>query len=414
MVSYRDILFAYEVCRNNKRNAASTIEFELNYISLLLQLWRDINNRVYAPSRSIAFLVTKPRLREIFAANFIDRIAHHCIDINLRPAIEKVLIETTCNNRVGKGTGAAVMYLEQAIKEVSKNYTRDCWVCKMDLQGFFMSIPKKLILHMITDFTRENCRGENLNELIYLLEKALLNHPEKNCFLKTPWIEWNKLAKNKSLFFVGEDRGLTLGDLISQLMANFLLNVLDQYVTKVLGFTHYVRYVDDFVIVSESKERIISSIPKIRAKLEEIGVTLHPNKFYLQHYRKGVEFVGAVIKPHRIYVHNRTVYNAQMAVDRFNKMAPTVDNLEKLRASLNSYLGFMKNFATFNIRKRLCDRLNEKWMEYITIPDDYSKIVIKKEFTKHEIIKNQLLKQKICYKNKLTKSISRFTILSTC
>lgn len=267
---------------------------------------------------------------------------------------------------------------------------------------------------MITDFTRENFRGDNLTELIYLLEKALLNHPEKNCFLKTPWIEWQKLAKNKSLFFVGEDRGLTLGDLISQLMANFLLNVLDQYVTKVLGFTHYVRYVDDFVIVSESKERIISAIPKIRAKLNEIGATLHPRKFYLQHYRKGVEFVGAVIKPHRIYVHNRTVYNAQMAVDKFNKMAPTVDNLEKLRASLNSYLGFMKNFATFNIRKRLCGRLDEKWMKYITIQDDYSKIVIKKEFTKHEIIKNQLLKQKLCYKNKLTKSISRSTSLSIC
>ena len=413
MVSYRDILFAYVICRSNKRGAASTVEFELSYIPLLLQLWKDIDNRVYEPSRSIAFLVTKPRLREIFAANFIDRIAHHYIDIDLRPKIEKILIETTCNNRVGKGTGAAVKYLDTAIREVSENYTRDCWICKMDLQGFFMSILKKLILHMITDFTRENCRGDNLDELIYLLEKALLNHPEKNCFLKTPWIEWNKLAKNKSLFFVGDDRGLTLGDLISQLMANFLLNVLDQYVTKDLGFTHYVRYVDDFVIVSESKERIISEIPKIRAKLEEIGVTLHPNKFYLQHYRKGVEFVGAVIKPHRIYVHNRTVYNAQMAVDRFNKMAPTVDNLEKLRASLNSYLGFMKNFATFNIRKCLCDRLNEKWMECITIPDDYSKIVIKKEFTKHEIIKNQLLKQKLCYKKKLTRSIREYTNASS-
>ncbi len=389
MVRLRDIYGAYEICRTNKMNAASTIEFDIDYRENLQSLWRDINNRVYTPSRSIAFLVYKPTVREIFAADYRDRVVHHYIDIRLRPLIEKELVETTCNNRIGKGTSAAVSYLENAIRDVSENYTKDCYIAKMDMQGFFMSIRKSLVRDMAVAFTQEKYTGEDKEELIYLLDISLMNHPEKNCILKTKWSEWDKLPKNKSLFFVDDGLGLTLGDLLSQLMANFFLNEFDHYIGE-LGFTHYGRYVDDFYIVQERKEKILEAIPLIREKLKSIGVTLHPKKFYVQHYSKGVEFVGSVIKPGRTYVHNRTVHNAFNAIRKFNHVTPNVDTMEQFMSVVNSYLGFMKNRSTFHIRKKLLQSVSDYWWEYFNVSDNYTKVILKKQYKRIEMAKHKL------------------------
>jgi len=413
MMKYIDILEAYLVCRGNKRSAVSTTKFEIDYILLLLQLCRDVNERVYTPSRSIAFLVTKPRLREIFAAEFRDRIIHHYLDLRIRPIIEKDLIETTCSNRVGKGVEYAVKSLDNSIRVVSNNYTRDCWICKMDLKGFFMSINKPYIKKLVINYIKNRYKGEDIETVIYLTDVTLSNCPEQNCVLKTAWERWDELPKSKSKFYIGGDYGLTIGDLISQLLANFLLNELDHYVTETLGFRHYTRYVDDFVIVHESKDDLLRAVPLIREKLKEAGVTLHPNKFYIQHYKKGVEFVGSIVKPHRIYVHNRTIHNAFVAVEKLNRITPTPVALEDFRAVINSYLGFMKNRATYNIRKRLIETINGTWMKYIDIPDDLSKVVIKKDYLRQNIIKQNLIKQRLCNKKKLTRSIREYTNASS-
>lgn len=413
MMKYIDILEAYLVCRGNKRSAVSTTKFEIDYIPLLLQLCRDVNERVYAPSRSIAFLVTKPQLREIFAAEFRDRIVHHYLDLRLRPIIENELIDTTCSNRIGKGVEYAVKSLYGAIRTASNNYTRDCYVCKMDLKGFFMSISKPRIKELVIECIKEKYKGDDIDTVIYLIDITLSNCPEKNCLLKTAWEKWELLPKSKSKFFIGEDFGLTIGDLISQLLANFLLNGLDHYVTEFLGFTFYVRYVDDFVIVHESKDELLKAVPLIREKLNEVGVTLHPDKFYIQHYIKGVEFVGSVIKPHRIYVHNRTVHNAFAAVERLNGIIPSPSTLEDFRATINSYLGFMKNRAAYNIRKRLISTINDRWMECIDVSDDLTKIVIKDKYLKRNITKQKLKNQRLCNKKKLTRSIKEYTSASS-
>ena len=163
----------------------------------------------------------------------------------------------------------------------------------------------------------------------------------------------------------------------------------------------------------ESKDDLLRVVPLIREKLNEVGVTLHPNKFYIQHYKKGVEFVGSIVKPHRIYVHNRTIHNAFVAVEKLNRITPTPVALEDFRAVINSYLGFMKNRATYNIRKRLIETINGTWMKYIDIPDDLSKVVIKKDYLRQNIIKQNLIKQKLCNKKRLTRSIKEYTNASS-
>ena len=402
MVSLDNIFEAYFDCRKNKSGKESAIEFEVDYENNLIGLWRDVNNKTYRPSQSIAFIVTKPRRREIFAANFRDRVLHHYIDLRLRPLIEGTLIDETCNNRVGKGTFACVKYVERFIREESENYTQDCYICKMDMQGFFMSISKSKLIKLTVEFTRNNYTGDDLEDLIWLIEVILGDSPEKNCILRSPSSEWDKLDKNKSLFYIDDDLGIPIGNLISQLLVNFYLNEFDHYVREDLGFDKYTRYVDDFCIISKDKERLLNSIPMMREKLNEIGVTLHPNKFYFQHYTKGVEVVGSVIMVNRIYLHNRTVNNAFRAINEINKLKACVSNIERVQSVVNSYLGFMKHSASFNLRYELVGMLHRKWWKYFYTNGSKNKISVHKKYTKKDRVKNNLIKQRQWnYKKKL-------------
>ncbi len=398
MIKAEDILTAYNDCRKNKRNSASTIEFECDYESNCVSLYEEINNRTYHPTKSIAFIVTKPRRREIFAANFRDRVVHHLIDIKIRPLLENVFIEKTCNNRIGKGTFACTQYIRNDIIEVSRNYTEDCWICKMDMQSFFMSIRKSLLVERIVSFIDINYCGDDKEDIKWLIGIVLMDNPENNCVLKSPSSEWNKLSKNKSLFWVDDDLGLPIGNLISQLMANFYLNEFDHYVVEELGFTHYGRYVDDFYIIDTDRSRILESIPLIRSRLNKIGITLHPNKFYFQHFSKGVELVGSVIKPGRTYIHNRTVNNAMRAVKKFNHISDKMQYVERFVTVLNSYLGFMKHTDSYNIRKKVIQAIGHEWWKYIYVSAHYYKVVVKKEYRNVNITKNRMLNEYITHK----------------
>lgn len=371
MIKVEDIFEAYYACLKNKRGTESAVKFEMNYINNCISLFRDISDRTYKPSASIAFIVTKPRKREIFAANFRDRVLHHLVDLKLRPLIEKELIDRTFNNRIGKGTSGCVAQL--------KNDLEDCtptdWICKMDMKGFFMSLSKSLIISMVHKFIDDKYIGEDKDDLKWLVEVLISDCPEKHCNLRSPVEMWADLDKNKSLFTVDDDLGIPIGNLISQLFANFYLNEFDHYVHEELGFSRYGRYVDDFYIIGE-KEKILNAIPLIREKLKEVGVTLHPYKFYLQHASKGCEMVGAVVKKNRIYVHNRTVNNAFRKIERMTSHKRRATN--KDLASINSYLGFMAIYNSYNIRRLLA--IKAMRLDGFTAPNSYKKMNLLKTY----------------------------------
>jgi RNA-directed DNA polymerase len=394
MVSLDNIFEAYFDCRKNKSGKESAVEFEVDYESNLIELWESVVNRTYKPSKSIAFIVTKPRRREIFAANFRDRVMHHYVDLRLRPIIERTLVDTTCNNRIGKGTMACVKYAEKFMREESENYTTDCYVCKMDMKGFFMSISKSKLTNKTIDLTREFYKGDDIEDLIWLIDVILSDSPEKNCELRSPKSEWKKLDRNKSLFFIDDDLGLPIGNLISQLLVNFYLDEFDHYLMEELRFSKTARYVDDFVIFSKEKERLLYSIPLMRKKLEDIGVTLHPDKFYFQHYSKGVEIVGSVVKVGRTYLHNRTVNNGFRAIEELNRLKVCEANIEKVQSVVNSYLGFMKHTASFKIRYRLLESLSKKWWKYFSTVGSKTKITLNKDYNKAHLLRNKLNKQR--------------------
>lgn len=380
MVTTAGLLEAYYDCRRNKRKTASALVYEMDYESKLIALRDRINMRTYAPGKSICFVVTRPRYREVFAASFEDRIIHHYIALRLEPLFEQVFCPYTYNCRKEKGQLYGINTLKQQIIECSDNYTTDCYIMKLDLSGFFMSIDKQILARLIDRFILDRYAGEDIEDLRYLCRVVIFHQPEKNCERHSPARYWDHLPPNKSLFTNGEGKGIAIGNLFAQLFANFLLNDLDWYLEE-LGIKYHGRYVDDFYCIHRDKAVLLSAVPKIRAKLGEYGLTLNEKKFYLQHYTKGVQFTGSIVKPWRSYTCNNTITNFVAAIRRLNN-AKDLRQIEHAICSINSYLGLIRHNSEYNTRKRVLGMIDRKAFEYIYIKGRYEIVALKNKYKK--------------------------------
>lgn len=196
-----------------------------------------------------------------------------------------------------------------------------------------------------------------------------MNRPSASCVIRGKSSDWDGLPKDKSLFYAPADCGLPIGNLSSQVFANFYLNIFDHFVKHDLGIKYYGRYVDDFVLVHESREYLTSLIPVIRKFLDdELALELHPKKIYLQHYSHGVCYLGAVIKPNRMYVGKRTKGSFYDAIMRHNAVVkdhvPNRQETQQFVASMNSYLGLMRHFDTSRLRRKMVRRHVRGWWSY--------------------------------------------------
>lgn len=312
-----DLLRAYYSARRHKRNTHNQLKFELQYESQLLDLHDQIINRSYKPLPEIAFIVDKPVKREIFAANFRDRVVHHLLFNYLNPILDNHLINDCYSCRVGKGTSYGVARVQQFMRGCSDNYTKDCYILKLDIKGYFMSIDKfrlydivrglvqKEVQKLDTVDRRTGKRGKsvgNLNRVVnfagigdincvvksdvgragflgfdfdlvdFLLKVVIFNDPTKNCIIKGSRSDWHGLPKSKSLFYAKPNCGLPIGNLTSQLFGNVYLAGFDHFVKRELKVKYYGRYVDDFILFHQDGGRLKAFVPVIKAFLMIVAV----------------------------------------------------------------------------------------------------------------------------------------------
>lgn len=388
MIDFETILEAYLDCRKRKRSTVGATEFELDYVHNLVELMNEVNSRQYRIGKSICFVVRYPRYREVFAGEFRDRVIHHYIALRLEPLFERIFCGRTYNCRKGKGQLAGVTQLAADIREESENYTKDAYVMKVDLKGFFMSIIKSKLAKMVDDFIVEHYEGGDKEDLRWLCNLVVTHRPELNCERRSPLWMWNFIPKEKSLFTNGEDKGIAIGNLFAQLFANFLLNTIDWKIDAVC--VRHNRYVDDISFVSKDKEKLLSIVPMLRIELGKLGLRLNEKKFYLQHYSKGVQFTGAVIKPDRIYVANHTINSFAFAVERLGKATEMgmIDDIKKNIASVNSYLGVMAHYDEYTTKRRIMAKLPPKFYEYCYIEGHFDVVKLKYKNTEKAIFMN--------------------------
>ena len=338
-----NIYGAYCECRKNKTNTSSHKDFLYNLEENLYQLQYELVNGKYEPERSVAFIVRKPKLREVFAASFRDRVVHHLLCGYLSPIYEKVFIYDSLACRPGKGTMPAMKRLRKMTVACEKqSYGKSTYYLKLDIKSYFTSINQAILYSLLEKKTK--------NKEVLWLAKLIISHDcardIKPVLRSSPEL-FKKLPADKSLFTVKKGNGLPIGNLTSQFFANVYLNELDQYVKHALKIKHYIRYVDDFVILGTDKKELIDYQQKITNFLsEKLLLTVHPDKIILKRISSGIDFVGYIIRPSYILIRNRIIATVK------SKLEYHYNNPSRSKEILNSFFAHSKwaNCQTFNMR----------------------------------------------------------------
>lgn len=273
---------AWEEFRRDKKKKEDVVQFEKSLESEIFKLHRELANGTYKHSGYSGFYISDPKKRHIHKAIVRDRVLHHAIMGILYPLYDKIFIHNSFSCRVGKGTHKGVQALRSMLWKVSKNNTRTAYILKCDIQKFFDSIDHDILLSIL----HKTIKDEQLMNLLTEVVESFT-------------------GEQSTLF---ERRGVPIGNLTSQLFANVYMDKFDQYVKHVLKVKHYARYTDDFVIVSESREYLLSLLPQLSDFLnKELKLNMHPNKVEIRKYSEGIDFLGYVIFPHYTKVRKRTV-----------------------------------------------------------------------------------------------------------
>ncbi|MFC3340039.1 RNA-directed DNA polymerase [Paracandidimonas soli] len=312
---------AHRDCRRRKRNTKSAIAFELHQERNLYELHQDLISGRYRPGKSTCFVITRPRPREVWAADYRDRVVHHLLYNHVAPRFIAGFVAGSSACIPGRGTLYAATRLESDVRSITQNWSKRAFFLQCDLSNFFVSISKEIVFGQLCEKLPRGWWRD-------LAETILFHDPRTNVDVRG---NLDLVPPHKSLFNAPDDHGLPIGNLDSQFLANVHLNALDQFVVHQLR-CRYVRYVDDFILLHESPAYLLEAYELIQEFLtQRLRLFINPTKTVLQPIEHGIDFVGQVIRPWRRTVRPRT---ANAAVSRLRSM-PSVNLFE----AGNSYLG---------------------------------------------------------------------------
>ena len=325
---FEQLVQAYLDCRKAKRNTASALAFEDRLEANLIALHEELCSGQYSPGRSICFVITRPKPREVWAGDFRDRIVHHLVYNAIGPAIEARFIGNSHACIKGRGTLHAAERLEHAVRSITQNWSVPAFYLKLDLSNFFVSIDKHILFAQLS--------GHVQHPWWLSLAQTVLFHDARNDVeVRGSRALLSRVPPHKSLFNAPGDTGLPIGNLSSQFFANVHLDALDQFCKHQLKAKHYGRYVDDFYLLHTDPQQLVAWLRAIDEFLpSRLGARLNPKKTILQPLERGIDFVGFVIKPWRRTTRKRTV---NTAIQRIRTM-PDADTF----AAGNSYLGLAR------------------------------------------------------------------------
>ncbi|TEU10313.1 MAG: reverse transcriptase [Anaerolineales bacterium] len=301
LFSLENIYRAYRQCRRHKRNTVNAMLFEQNLEENLVSLHEELTIGSYWPGRSMAFLVEKPKQREVFAADFRDRVVHHILVGYLEPRWERWFIHDSYACRKGKGTHRGVERLQSFTRQVTANGTRRAWYLQLDIRGFFISIDRDILYERLA-------AKETDPAVLWLIRTLVFYDPTENCSMRrASRADFEKLPAHKTLFKAAPHCGLPIGNLTSQFFANVYLDALDQFVKHQLKVRYYARYGDDLVLLSEDRavlERQEGQIGEF--VFDELRLTLNDRR-RLRPVSDGIDFLGYIVRPDYLLVRRRVV-----------------------------------------------------------------------------------------------------------
>jgi hypothetical protein len=355
-----DLYAAFICAKRHKAKKPYVLHFERNLKENIESLCDDLWTRRYKPEPSTCFVIQRPKKREVFAAQFRDRIVHHLYYNYTHELFERTFIQDTYSCIPGRGTHYGIERMTQHIRQESHNWQRQCYALKIDIRGYFMHINRLRLLDIatasLTKMADHQANGGmkwrdviDMDFILWLTHEIVLLDPTDGCRHVGNPSEWDDVDASKLMANAPADCGMPIGNLTSQLFSNVYMNPFDQMVKRLLHFMHYGRYVDDSATISSERQRLTDAIPVMRDFLkEELCLDMHMGKTQIIDVRYGVEFLGAFIKPYRTYICNRSL-------SRIRQEAADVMHMGRGQAfrTVNSLLGVMSHYSSYNLRREI-------------------------------------------------------------
>lgn len=315
IISKENLLASWQEFKAGKKDKIDVQFFEHNLAENLIYLHNELKNKLYHHGNYTSFCIQDPKLRQISKASVRDRVVHHAIVRVLEPIFEKTFIFDSYSSRIGKGTHRAILRFKKFAWKLSKNNTKIVWVLKCDIKKYFDSVDHSILLSLIQ-------RKISDADVLWLLKNIV------NSFQKT-----------------SPKCGIPLGNLTSQLFSNVYLNPLDHFVKRTQKERYYIRYADDFVILSRDRGYLENIISTIRQYIVNIlRLELHPDKVIIRKWSQGIDFLGYIVFP--CYTILRTKTKKRMLREIRNNYQLLREGLmsrDKFKQSLHSYLGMLKH-----------------------------------------------------------------------
>ena len=328
IVSVENLLEAWKEFIKGKRQRKDVQEFSLNLMDNILELHSGLINHIYKHAGYQAFNICDPKPRNIHKAGVRDRLLHHAVYRILYPLFDRIFIADSFSCRIKKGTHKAVNRFREFAQKAGKNNTRTCWVLKCDIRKFFASIDHSILIQILKEYIPEQ-------NIISLLEEII------GSFSSLPAIA---SAKEGSLV------GLPLGNLTSQLLVNIYMNKFDQFVKHKLKAKYYIRYADDFIILSDNKKELEVLLLRIGVFLRaELKLELHPNKVSIKTLASGIDFLGWVnFAEHRV-----------LRTSTKKRMLKRVSQNPKAE-TLNSYKGLLRHGNAKKLEMKIAEEFSDE------------------------------------------------------
>jgi len=268
------------------------------------------------------------------------------------------------------------------VRSISNNWTEPAYALKIDVANFFNSIDRDILLSIIR-------RHVEPGWCLELIEKIVNHDPRKNVILRSSPDLFAQVPVHKSLLRAPSRKGLPIGNLTSQFFANVYMNEIDQFVKHGLRAKYYGRYVDDMILFHRDPAVLNGWLREIQTFLEEsLAMKLHPNKIWLNRVNVGIDFVGFVIKPGRVYLRNHSLNRCKQKIRAWELKGSPVDvgSIDDLSHSVNSYLGMLRHVDGYSARKALCGRVESL---FVQADQDYTKIYAPKNAVNGGRLKGQ-------------------------
>ena len=297
-----------------KRNRKDVQEFERNLMTNIIALHNDLSTKTYTHSLYQHFKITDPKSRDIHKAKVRDRLLHHALHRKLSPFFQKLFIADSYSCQIGRGTRRALKRFNKFANIVSRNHTKTCFILKCDIRKFFASIDQVILMEIVK-------KHINDSDIISLIERIV-----------------------KGFQSTGVSKGLPLGNLTSQLLVNVYMNEFDQFVKHKLKVKYYIRYADDFVILSQDKKYLENILILMQEFLnQKLKLIMHPDKVFIKTLASGVDFLGWVHFP----------YHRVLRTATKRRMFRSIEEKEGKEETVQSYLGMLRWGNTEKLRERV-------------------------------------------------------------